>query len=112
LVTPVATCISTMALVNYSDSESEDRDDKKDVKNGVEKPTPNLKRKRVDEAPSTSAPASALPPLPVAFHDLYATNVRVGVKDDPALHGGRKRSTPHVGGNWPTHVYLECTYTL
>lgn len=95
-----------MALVDYSDSES-DEDTHSELPH---KPQPTLKRKRVEEGiESKPDPASALPPLPAAFHDLYATNARVYVRDDPNLHGGRKRVTPHVEGNWPTHVYLECT---
>lgn len=82
-----------MSLVQYSDSESDsDRTP----------PPPAKKLRHEPQAPS-------LPPLPAAFHDLYASSTRVSVKDDPSLHGGRKRVIPHVEGNWPTHLYLECT---
>jgi U6 snRNA phosphodiesterase len=64
---------------------------------------PALKRKRNDPKEKPD-----LPPLPASFHDLYSTNTRVSTRDDPSLHGGRKRSIPHVEGNWATHVYLEC----
>jgi len=84
-----------MALVDYLSSDEDERAPLKD------QPTPSLKRKR-DET------ASDLPPLPSKFHDLYASTTRVSTRDDPTLHGGRKRVTPHVEGNWPTHLYIEC----
>jgi hypothetical protein len=84
-----------MGLVEYSDSEGE-----QDVEAGN---VNLLKRKR-----GASETASGLPPLPSSFHDLYSTTTRVSTSDDPSLHGGRKRTVPHVEGNWATHVYLEC----
>jgi hypothetical protein len=101
-----------MGLVEYSDS-GEDEDIIKanaeaDAKEATIKPV-TLKRKFSEPSkPSSAAPTSELPPLPTSFHDLYATNARTGTGDDPTLHGGRRRQIPHVEGNWPTHVYLEC----
>ena len=88
-----------MALVDYSSSEEAEEDI-----HPTNDPTPSvtLKRERVDES------ASDLPPLPSKFHDLYASTTRISTTDDPSLHGGRKRVTPHVEGNWPTHIYVEC----
>ncbi|PWY71066.1 hypothetical protein BO94DRAFT_476806 [Aspergillus sclerotioniger CBS 115572] len=81
-----------MALVQYSESESESDN---------EPPQRPVKR------PRQTSNQPSLPPLPAAFHDLYASSTRVSVRDDPSLHGGRKRVIPHVEGNWPTHLYLE-----
>jgi hypothetical protein len=91
-----------MALVDYSDSEVEDEDDQRDKPQGCTVDGPPAKKRRVSDAPSS------LPPLPQSFRDLYSSTVRTSTQDDPSLHGGRKRVTPHVAGNWPTHVYLEC----
>ncbi|KAL5044924.1 hypothetical protein BDW71DRAFT_185082 [Aspergillus fruticulosus] len=85
-----------MALVQYSDLESDS-----------EKEAPPRKIKKLSQDFPSRNPASALPPLPASFHDLYASSVKVSVRDDPSLHGGRKRVIPHVEGNWPTHLYLE-----
>lgn len=93
-----------MALVDYPDSESSEDEIspliETDVAQSIDHGT--LKRKRDHDAHST------LPPLPVSFHDLYASNSRTASQDDPGLHAGRQRLTPHVEGNWPTHVYIEC----
>ena len=99
----------TMSLVLYPDSESDD-DDKaaplapQPLSAGIKSAT---KRKRSN---ADLHGKSALPPLPAAFHDLYSTNARTSISDDPSLHGGRKRAVPHVEGNWPSHVYLECMH--
>jgi hypothetical protein len=87
-----------MGLVDYSDSEPDDEE------NEGHESAPPAKRQRV----SVSGASSNLPPLPQSFRDLYSSTVRTSTQDDPSLHGGRKRVTPHVPGNWSTHVYLEC----
>jgi hypothetical protein len=86
-----------MALVDYSDSDSEEAQ--------AEASSPTKKR-RVSKGDSND-----LPPLPASFLDQYSSTVRTSTGDDPSLHGGRKRVTPHIEGNWPTHVYLECKCT-
>ena len=87
-----------MALVDYSSSDEHEEE----IQSTIDSKSTNLKRKRDDES------SSELPPLPSKFHDLYASNTRVSTRDDSTLHGGRKRVTPHVEGNWPTHLYIEC----
>ena len=96
-----------MPLVDYPDSGSDD-----DGGGGVENnsaPATQSAQSALKRKHSHSANAiAALPPLPSAFHDLYASNARISTSDNPSLHGGRKRAVPHVEGNWPSHVYLEC----
>ncbi|KAH8689033.1 U6 snRNA phosphodiesterase Usb1 [Talaromyces proteolyticus] len=93
-----------MALVQYSDSDSEHELDDERVKIDLS----TRKKLRGNSTSMTPADSrSSLPPLPTGFHDLYASSTRVSVRDDPSLHGGRKRVIPHVEGNWPTHIYLE-----
>lgn len=102
-----------MALVDYSSSgDDEDHQDEEDDfpaeeerktnTPGILKPLQNSLKRKHDAAPSS------LPPLPSRFLDLYASNARASAHDDPSLHGGRKRTTPHIQGNWPTHLYIEC----
>ena len=92
-----------MPLVEYSDSEESQKDEAPPTESHQARLPKSLKRKY------SASSAADLPPLPDAFHDLYASAVRVSNKDDPSLHGGRQRVIPHIEGNWPTHVYIECT---
>jgi hypothetical protein len=93
-----------MSLVQYPDSDSDEDNNGHAIAAQPQKSAPNtaLKRKHSESAQDD------LPPLPAAFHDLYTTNARISTSDNPELHGGRKRAIPHVEGNWPSHVYLEC----
>ncbi|KAM0276598.1 hypothetical protein ACHAQH_006603 [Verticillium albo-atrum] len=96
-----------MALVDYSSDSSAVTADSETA------PPPAKKLKSGGNGPNDKAgesskiPVSSLPPLPDSFHDLYASTVRQSVSDDPSLHNGRKRTTAHVVGNWPSHIYIE-----
>ena len=89
-----------MSLVDYPESDDSDTQDLPTLSNQ----TSGTKWKR----PAPREDDAALPPLPDSFHNLYATTARLSTQDDPTLHAGRQRQTPHVEGNWPTHVYIEC----
>lgn len=91
-----------MALVDYPSSDEEDNE----ASAKLESSTAESSLKRKHES------SSGLPPLPSKFHDLYASTTRVSTRDDPSLHEGRKRVIPHIDGNWPTHIYIECKCIL
>lgn len=93
-----------MALVQYPDSDSDEPDKTHAIAAQPLQSVPAAARKRK----LSNSAQDDLPPLPAAFHDLYTTNARISTSDNPELHGGRKRAVPHVEGNWPSHVYLEC----
>jgi hypothetical protein len=93
-----------MALVQYPDSD----DDEPDTGHAIAAHPLHSALAAARKRKLSDSAQDDLPPLPAAFHDLYATNARVSTSDNPELHGGRKRTIPHVEGNWPSHVYLEC----
>ena len=93
-----------MSLVDYSDSGDESD---AFIETSNPDPSPGSKRKRMGDDGERTKP---LPPLPDTFHNVYASTARIGTSDDPSLHGGRQRQVPHIEGNWPTHVYIECKH--
>ncbi|KAJ0165534.1 U6 snRNA phosphodiesterase [Colletotrichum tanaceti] len=108
-----------MALVDYSSSDSASEPGSPPVKrrkasgSGTHGPVPDGECH--DSEPKAgsvgvkdeASNSEGLPPLPAQFHDLYASTVRTSTADDPTLHQGRKRTIPHIAGNWPSHVYIE-----
>ncbi|KAK3336776.1 U6 snRNA phosphodiesterase Usb1 [Cercophora scortea] len=86
-----------MPLVTYTSDSDSDSDTASD-------PPPPSKKSKPNNTPPAPPP---LPPLPSAFHDLYASTVRTTTADTPFFHQGRTRQTPHIPGNWPSHIYIE-----
>nr|POF13034.1 u6 snrna phosphodiesterase [Quercus suber] len=67
-----------------------------------------LKTSSPDQTSSNSKEAEkTIPSLPAHFLDLYSSTVRTSTYDDPSLHAGRKRVTPHIAGSWAGHVFID-----
>ncbi|KAI0325050.1 hypothetical protein GY45DRAFT_1330864 [Cubamyces sp. BRFM 1775] len=84
------------ALVDYGSSDDEDKADPQHTADVASKPTSRI----IDTAPPP--PKKKLKQLP-ALPDYLAPKVPI---DNPALHQGRRRTTPHVEGQFAAYVYI------
>ena len=92
------------ALVEYSGPDSDDEDTPDTADKRTKDPQPTKKRyvREYHHTLKDIHSARKLPPL--------SSSLVVPVPiDNPALHQGRLRSTPHVEGHFATHVYVSLT---
>ena len=92
----------TAVLVSYGASSDSDNEHEP-----YERPNPSESSlpvvvSAVPAAPTPPAPPSKKRKLP-ALPTYLAPTVPL---DDPSKHQGRKRSTPHVDGQWAAYVYV------
>jgi hypothetical protein len=88
------------ALVSYSSSDEESGNG--DPSSAPPRETQRQKRCVRPGFPSSNKVTSFSRKLP----PLSGTIVTPPPVDDPALHQGRIRTTPHVEGQWAAHVYV------
>ena len=105
-----------MSLITYSDSDDDSDIDQSEGADRALQPSAlstNGVQGRKRKTPPNDTPKQRRPPPPPPsnFNSLYATSSRTATSDDPSLHAGRQRQTPHMEGNWPSFVYLEWTPT-
>ncbi|KAJ1980178.1 poly(U)-specific 3'-to-5' RNA exonuclease [Dimargaris cristalligena] len=99
------------SLVNYSSSSSSDADIDIEEQIGRSSPCSSRLPNTVTSDCQSKTPVGekrkfGLPvALPSTFLALFPD--KRARRDNPADHQDRVRTTPHVEGNWATHVYIE-----
>ncbi|KMU92637.1 hypothetical protein CIHG_10482 [Coccidioides immitis H538.4] len=90
-------------FVEYSDPDSESDS----TVSAIYPETRTLLHSLGSSNKNVSIVSSPLPSFPAELHHLYSASTRASIEDDPDIHEGRQRTTPHSVGSWPTHIYLE-----